>query len=140
MSSPGNVRCDMRAEPLSSDGTAVAAVAKLSGAFPEGSMGNEDAERCSAIVAEFVRKLTESGRRAGLAIDCLELDYRWGDYLGSIWVSHWANDIPCAIVAGGETREAIEGLLRLGTPINVSGSLSEGMEHLRRALASEIEE
>ena len=81
-------------------------VVRFSGQIDAGSEGSADAAAGSRYVTHHL-----TDQHAALVLDCAELDYVWGNYVGGWFVPAIRRGIPARFVAVGRTATALGGLL-----------------------------
>jgi hypothetical protein len=121
-----------------STGPVVAVV--FGGTYAPESAGNE----CALQMRHFLRTVVDETAPAAVVLDLLAVDYVWGDAIGSLalpLLDKGQAFRPVAIVATGQTADALRSLLESGSVlrllpgIRLLGSRPEAVGHLERALA-----
>jgi hypothetical protein len=106
-------------------------VLEITGTLPPGS-------RHVSHVVEYLQNLETEWEEIAAAvdhfiIDCSRLVYQFGDALASLWLLPIARGISsCAIIAQGETRTALENLVRMSIPVPVVASIEEALTSPRK--------
>lgn len=93
----------------------------LSGTLAAGSEGNVDVSRARSALDSAAVEIDT------VVFDLTNLKYEWGDALGTLWLACLRRRIPVTIVAHGNTRIAVQNLVKLSIPVVIVDSVDEAL-------------
>lgn len=107
---------------------------KLSGAIPAGSEGNQVVMSACQKVEENLQRLQHEplcdNRSLNLVLNCLNLDYSYGDALASLWLGPLSKGVNCVIIAAGATKTSIASLVAISVNVAIAENEVDALQLL----------